>query len=96
MTSFKDIELPPKPSAAAEVSRCVDALAQDPKVSEIWIFGSRARGTPSLDSDVDLVVVREEGENSPSPSRMGLDAARRISRLKLSLPVEAVVVSKET
>jgi len=93
MTTFAGITLPPNPQASVEISRCVDALAKDPKVVEIWVFGSCAHGTPGTDSDVDLLVVREEEAQS---RRMGLNTARQISSLKLSVPIEAVVVSKET
>lgn len=91
--SLSDISLPPTQEASREITRCVDALAKDPKVTEIWVFGSCAHGMPGPDSDVDLLVVRESGDKVSS--RVGLEAARRISRLKLSLPVEAVVISKE-
>lgn len=74
-----------------EIFRCVDSLAQDSTVAGIWVFGSCARSSNGLDSDVDLLVVREE---ESLVARIGLNDDRQISALKLSLPVEAFVVGR--
>ena len=91
--NLKDIKLPPKPGAEAELTRCIQEVSQDPEIAEIWLYGSCARGTPTAESDVDLLVVKSA---TAAPNRrMGLEMARKISRLKLNLPVEAVVVTKD-
>lgn len=87
-----DIKLP-KLGAAQDLQRCVQEVSTDPEVSEIWIYGSCAKGNPSPESDVDLLVVKTE--SSPPSRRMGLEIARKVSRLKLNLPIETAVVSRE-
>lgn len=91
--NLQEINLPPRPDAEAELSRCIREVSQDPEIAEIWVYGSCARGEATADSDVDLLVVKSS--NAVPESRMGLEMARKISRLKLKLPVEAVVVTKD-
>jgi predicted nucleotidyltransferase len=41
----------------AEVQRLVDLCKNDMKASEVWLFGSRARGDFREDSDYDLLAI---------------------------------------
>jgi len=91
--NLKEITLPSRPDAEAEFSRCIREVSQDPEIAEIWVYGSCARGTATAESDVDLLVVKST--NAKPDKRMGLEMARKISRLRLNLPVEAVVVTKD-
>jgi predicted nucleotidyltransferase len=89
----KDIKLPPKPGTEHDLDRCIREVSTDPEIAEIWLYGSCAKGNPTPESDVDLLVVKSE---TSEPSRhMGLEIARKISRLRLNLPVETVVVRRD-
>jgi predicted nucleotidyltransferase len=60
----------------------LERLLQEEGVTEAWIFGSVARGTPRVDSDVDMAVA------GCRPDRLYRLAAR-IER-ELSLPLDLV------
>jgi predicted nucleotidyltransferase len=64
----------------------------DPEIDEIWLYGSCAKGNPGPESDVDLLVVKSD--TAASSRHMGLEIARKISRLRLNLPVETAVVRR--
>ena len=49
------------------VKECVAALAKDVFVEKVILFGSFARGTGTIDSDIDLIVVMST--NEPKPTR---------------------------
>jgi predicted nucleotidyltransferase len=89
----KDIKLPAKSGAEQDLERCIREVSADPEISEIWLYGSCAQGITSPESDVDLLIVKSQ--SSASSPRMGLDIARRISRLRLNLPIEAAVVTRD-
>jgi predicted nucleotidyltransferase len=57
----------------------VDRIAAGFKARRIVLFGSYARGSPTKDSDVDLLITRRRWSTSP------LTAAGRI-RVKLGVP----------
>ncbi|MFM7269103.1 MAG: nucleotidyltransferase family protein [Cyanobium sp.] len=42
---------------APEISETLEALAQDPEVSQLILFGSRARGDARPESDLDLLLI---------------------------------------
>ena len=39
------------------LAQLVEALARDPRIEAVWLFGSRARGEADALSDVDLAVL---------------------------------------
>lgn len=65
-------------TAQTEIQAYCDAIAREFKPEKILLFGSYAYGTPTEDSDVDLMVVM------PCKRRM-LDQALAI-RMRLSAP----------
>ncbi len=65
-------------TAQTEIQAYCDAIAREFKPEKIVLFGSYAYGTPTEDSDVDLMVVM------PCKRRM-LDQALAI-RMRLSAP----------
>jgi uncharacterized protein len=50
------------------LQRAVGALVEKLPVVEIWLFGSAARGTARSDSDLDLLVVLEDGHGLKQPT----------------------------
>jgi len=65
--------------SAAHIIAFVDRIAAGFKPRRIVLFGSYARGVPTEDSDVDLLITRQRWSMSP------LTAAARI-RLALGVP----------
>jgi predicted nucleotidyltransferase len=47
------------------LQQAVDRLKSEFQPEEIWLFGSHAWGTPSADSDVDLMVIVPSSEERP-------------------------------
>lgn len=65
------------------VTRLVDAL----EPVDIYLFGSHVHGTPDRDSDVDLLVVVDEAQESPRElARRG-----RRSLWGIGIPVDLIV-----
>ena len=62
----------------------------DPK--EVWIYGSCAKGDPRWDSDVDLMIVREQRQGVEHPT---FEARLLVSHAKGPLPVDLMVVTPE-
>lgn len=55
--------LPPSLAAQREtLARCLEAMDRALPLSEVWLFGSHARGDAGADSDVDLCLVAEGAE----------------------------------
>ena len=50
-------------TAESAIRHMIDIIKEKFTVSEIWLFGSRARGDCHKSSDVDLLVVMPEGTN---------------------------------
>ena len=63
----------------------VSCIAERFKPYRIILFGSQARGTPNYHSDVDLLVVMENGTNK-------LDAAIEIREAVIDSPVAKDIV----
>lgn len=61
------------------LKNCLEAMGNTLPVKQIIMFGSRARGTSSSDSDVDLCVV---AENVTSQSLAARDLRRSIGRIR--------------
>ncbi len=73
----------------AYIRKMCRRIAEEFKPEKIILFGSYAYGKPTLESDVDLLVVMPY-EDSP------FHQAHRISqRLKLALPLDLLVYSPE-
>jgi uncharacterized protein len=70
---------------AADLARIVDTLLQTFQPERIYVFGSRARGTPGHHSDVDLlVVVADTGE---FPHHLAQEAYRVVGHHILPLDI---------
>lgn len=79
----------PPAKRMAFIRNVCDRIAEEFKPEKIILFGSHAYGTPTLDSDLDLLVVMPF-EGSP------LAQAVRISRqLKLLIPIDLIVRTPE-
>jgi uncharacterized protein len=71
------------------IHRVCDRIGDEFKPEQILLFGSHAYGTPTLESDLDLLVVMPF-EGSP------LSQAVKISRqLKLMIPLDLIVRSRK-
>lgn len=76
----------------SEVERAVEVLAREFGASEVWLFGSAARGTSTEDSDIDLLVVRPARPDSPRPS---VEARLCLSRHGIRRPFDLLVLTPE-
>jgi len=69
-----------------QIQRYCDAIATAFKPVKIILFGSYAYGTPTVDSDVDVMVVMPKGKKAT------LDTAVKIrERVPASFPVDVLV-----
>lgn len=68
---------------AADLARTVEALVAAFRPERIYVFGSQARGTPTRDSDVDLLVIVPAA--AEPPYRLSQAAYRVVGRHKLPL-----------
>lgn len=75
--------------AWADIQRYCDTIAREFRPQRIVLFGSYAYGTPSPDSDVDLMVVMPVRRRGARPS---LEIRRRISA---GFPVDLLVRAPE-
>ncbi len=71
-----------------KLSRLATALRRDFRVDAVYVFGSFARGEEHEGSDIDLLVVGD------LPGR-AFDRVGEVLR-RTALPVEPIVVSRET
>ncbi len=78
-----------------EANRCVLAMVEhlagvhDPR--EIWLFGSRARGNHSPDSDADLLLVMDRVDDATHAIEMAIVMAMDVR--DFPLPVDIAVTS---
>ena len=74
------VELPATPgeSERGVLPRCVAALVSDLPVEEVWVFGSRARGEATEDSDLDLLVVLTDGHGLTRPNLASFKSAAKV------------------
>ncbi|MBI4328165.1 MAG: nucleotidyltransferase domain-containing protein [Chloroflexi bacterium] len=79
------IALPPWPGAAEAFDAAIEALIGEFGAEEIWVFGSCARGTPTRDSDVDLMIVRSARPGCLRPSWEALAVIRPFHRIPMDL-----------
>lgn len=76
---------------ASDLARVVDRLVETFAPERIYVFGSRARGTSTWHSDVDLlVVVPDAGE---FPHRLAQEAYRVVGRH--ALPLDILFMSRD-
>ena len=78
-TTMNSHETSVAPANADQIIGFVDRIAAGFKPQRIVLFGSYARGAPTADSDVDLLITRRRWSTSP------LTAAGKM-RLKLGVP----------
>jgi predicted nucleotidyltransferase len=85
-------ELPELDQAeAADMARVVDILIRTFRPDRIYVFGSRARGTATWHSDLDLlVVVANAGE---FPHRLAQEAYRVVGQH--ALPLDLLFMGRE-
>lgn len=81
---------PPGPKVPTAVGQLVNALAKALKPQKIILFGSGARGTLSLDSDLDLLIVMNNGQD---PHALSVKGYRAIAPLHMT--VDLLVVSQK-
>ena len=77
-------------SSAAPLSAIAARIARDYDPEKIILFGSRAWGEPTADSDVDLFIVKETDER---PSLRQAEVRRLIHDLKRRLPMDILVLT---
>ena len=66
-------------------------LVEDFQPEQVILFGSYAYGSPDLNSDVDLVVVKEMNQTGAREAAAILKAWRPIRWQSVSLPFELVI-----
>src|SRR5215471_375065 len=79
-------------SQPTEIQQAVEVLAREFGATEVWLFGSAARGTMTEDSDIDLLVVRSARLDSLRPS---LEARLCLSRRGIHHPFDLLVLTPE-
>ena len=76
--------------STVSLSTIADRIARDYNPERIILFGSRAWGEPTADSDVDLFVVKDTDQR---PSLRQAEVRRLIHDLKHRLPMDILVVT---
>ncbi len=75
-----------------------EALNSSPRPLKIILFGSHARGTPHVESDIDLVVVLDKEGKSDSYRdvvRNRVEISKKLRQLKRKYPVDILVYTKD-
>ena len=73
-----------------QIDEIVEKIVEHFKPQKVILFGSYAHGTPTEESDLDLLIIRD----SDTPSRLQNREARRILS-GLRVPVDVMVKSAE-
>jgi uncharacterized protein len=73
------------------LQRAVTALVEQLPVEEIWMFGSCARGEAKAESDLDLLVVLEDGHRIKRPTA---ECFRILFCLREVVPTDVVALSR--
>jgi uncharacterized protein len=70
VAQLTEVDLTPAFGAGANgfLKRAVAALTSKLPVAEVWLFGSAARGEAGPQSDIDLLVVMEDGNALKHPT----------------------------
>jgi len=71
----------------AELDRYVSFISKIDGVIQVYLYGSFAYGTPTADSDIDLLVVVNDGVE---PLKMMREIRRGLQNKKVSLDVLAI------
>ena len=66
-----------------------DRIAEEFRLQRIILFGSYAHGTAGADSDLDILIILENGNSGPKK------AAEILCRLNPRIPVDLVVRTSE-
>lgn len=76
------------------IAGMVQALVEEVKPRRIYLFGSRARGNPKVDSDVDLLIVEDQGFG---PERNRWSELKRIRKAlrPFRIPKDILVYSQD-
>lgn len=75
---------------AGKLREALDVLimnADELEAEEIWLFGSLARGTATLDSDIDLLVVTQRNRKNTSLKVWDLDVRDDVGFPKVDVVV---------
>ena len=79
-------------SVQATIRRMVETLRRDYQPQQVILFGSHARGTARLDSDIDLLVIKETSERF-------IDRWARVRRIlsdpERTIPLETIVLTPQ-
>ena len=73
-----------------QIYEIIEEIVEHFKPQKVILFGSYAHGTPTEESDLDLLIIRD----SDTPSRLQNREARRILS-GLRVPVDVMVKSAE-
>jgi hypothetical protein len=65
-------------------------LVNELPVEEVWVFGSSARGEATDNSDLDLLVVLEDGHGLARPN---LAAFKSAARVRHRPPLDVVAIT---
>ena len=76
------------------VQKMVDAIVREVAPEQVYVFGSVARGEPTEDSDVDILIVEQE---SFGPERSRLQETNRVYRAlsQFRVPTDVLVYSTD-
>src|SRR5438128_1926425 len=86
--------LPTRPISESELRQAARAVAEAfLLVDAVYLFGSRARGTAHLRSDVDVAVLLAAGQEPDDPIHVTAGIARFLEE-RLDIPVDVVLVSR--
>ena len=80
--------------SAQLIQGMIDAIVQEVGPERIYLFGSRARGTQTLDSDVDLLVVEDERFGHGRDRWSELRRIRRVLK-PFRIPKDILVYSRD-
>ena len=75
----------------------VERISHAVDVQSIILFGSHAYGTPSEDSDIDLLVVVNKDEipkNYDEKSEIYLSVSRSIRPIRTEIPIDLIVYTR--
>jgi len=78
--------------ARQAISRIVEKIITDYAPQKVILFGSYAYGDPNLDSDIDMLIIKETSERFLDRWMM---IHRIITGLHRSLPVEPLVLTPQ-
>ncbi len=71
--------------------RCVAALVNALPVEEVWVFGSRADGKATDNSDLDLLVVLADGHGLDRPNLASFKTAAKVRHRP---PLDVIAITK--